>query len=49
MEERRKKFEEENMTARFMTKDIKKKINKRVQRLKDNNRIDNFREIKQLR
>jgi len=49
MEQRRREMEENSMKRSFLTKDMKKKINKRVQRLQQMEKIDDFTEMEQIR
>ena len=49
MEEKRMRMDEKNMRRSFLTKDMKKRIGKRVQRLQQLQKIDDFTEMKQIR
>lgn len=49
MEAKRQKYEMENMKRTFMTKEMKKKISRRVAKIKQSERIDDFSEIRNFR
>jgi hypothetical protein len=49
MEAKRRKYEMASMKRTFLTKDMKKKIKRRVNKLKQLERIDDFTEIKNFR
>ena len=48
MEKKREQYEENNMQKIRRTKDEKKKINKRIQKLKQHERVDDLEGIKEM-